>query len=84
MPQGFEADADDDSRAVCGRYSSHNEFFLSIQRKEDTANSIPVDSTELEIIDGRVSNIDSLTEVITYRRRECLNDPTWLRLPSFQ
>lgn len=51
------------------RSPSVNEFFLSIQRKEDTANSIPVDSTELEIIDGRVSNIDSLNLTVIKNKR---------------
>jgi hypothetical protein len=49
--------------------SSVNEFFPSIQRKEDTSISIPVDSTELEIIDGRIYNIESLNLTVIQNKR---------------
>lgn len=51
------------------RSPSVNEFFLSIQRKENLANSIPADSAELEIIDGIVANRDSLNLTVIKNKR---------------
>ena len=51
------------------RSPSVNEFFLSIQRKENTANSIPAESAELEIIDGIVVNRESLNLTVIKNKR---------------
>ena len=51
------------------RSPSVNEFFLSIQRKEDAANSIPADSAELEIVDGIVTNRESLNLTVIKNKR---------------